>query len=65
LAFNPDGHLLVTANSNIVQFLDAYTGKILGELPITFVSSSLAFSPDGKILAVGSRDGTVHVFNIK
>ncbi|MFT3894159.1 MAG: hypothetical protein QM730_21215 [Anaerolineales bacterium] len=65
LVLNPDGRLLVTANNKVIQFLDTYTGKVLGELPVTFVPCSLAFSPDGKTLAVGSRDGTIHVFSLK
>lgn len=64
LAFSPDGGLLAMLNNDSIQFLDANSGELIGELPVASVRS-LTFSPDGKILAIGCADGTIRLFHIK
>ena len=60
-AISPDGTLLATASANKLHLWDVKTGK---ELPLAaredavrYYIHALAFSPDGKSLAVGSGTG--------
>jgi WD40 repeat protein len=51
-AFSPDGRMLVTVNSDhTLSLWETATGKERGKLP---AGSVVAFSPDGRTLAVGS-----------
>ena len=64
LAFSPDGTILVRSSmegwSNPIKLWDVETGKDLGILSgHTEPVETLVFSHDGKILASGSEDGTV------
>jgi WD40 repeat protein len=63
-AFSPDGSILAALYHKTIRFLDAKTGELLTEIPLTFAPSSLVFSPDGKTLAIGA-DGTIRLFRIK
>lgn len=40
------------------------TREILKSIPFSHDASALAFSPDGKLLAVGTNDGLVHLFSM-
>jgi WD40 repeat protein len=55
LAFSPDSQMLATAgaDSNLVLW-SAATGQNLGSWPVPLVAA-VAFSPDGKSLALGTR----------
>jgi WD40 repeat protein len=57
-AFSTDRSLLITAGDRIRfwRIADGWQVKIL---PIN--SKSLAFSPDGSIIAIGATDGTIHL----
>ncbi|MBK9712551.1 MAG: hypothetical protein IPO81_14735 [Kouleothrix sp.] len=67
ITFSPDGRLLVSGGGNAdafsdageMIFWDATTHEMLGEPLTTQLSvTSLAFSPDGTILAAGIKDGS-------
>jgi WD40 repeat protein len=67
LAFSPDGKTLACLDEdNAVELLDLGSGKIRHrwEGPRMYVSSSLAFAPDGKVLAIGTtKDSTVRLYD--
>ncbi|MCI5145834.1 MAG: hypothetical protein D3923_09965, partial [Candidatus Electrothrix sp. AR3] len=51
VAFSPDGRMLASTSSNIVQLWDASTGALLKTLEgHTDTTHGIAFSPDGKII---------------
>ena len=52
--FSPDGSLFVTAGRNEVRIWDAATGVCLLIIPSGNSVGAVAFSPDGRRLAVGS-----------
>ncbi len=58
LAYSPDGKLLVSGGDDkIVRFWDPDTGKEVQRLPAAeHAVQSVAFSPDGKVLAVASGE---------
>src|SRR5947209_18795194 len=67
LAFTPDGKSLVTA-AETVRFWDPQAGTQRFELPWAAKERSpvlgLAFSPDGKTMAIGTRDKHVLVYEV-
>ena len=68
IAFSPDGSMLLVSKvepvmpfpSDFIEIIDVKTGRTLRSLPgHTEPIETLVFSHDGKILASGSMDGTV------
>ena len=66
VAFSPDGQILAISEDNNITFWNPDTGKRLHELSgHTEQVTSLAFSPDGKILISGSYDRTIRLWNVR
>ena len=67
--FSPDGHLLAQASSSFadkkfegLQLWNAETGKLLHSVSGHF--TSVAFSPDGRLLATGSNKGMISLYRL-
>jgi WD40 repeat protein len=56
VAFSPDGKCLVAGGFGALHFFDAATGKVLVVEIDQRLITSLAFAPDSKTVACGSRD---------
>jgi WD40 repeat protein len=64
VSFLPDGATLVSRAGNTIRLLNIHSGTELAELPGDPVYAvNLAFSPDGKILAVGKHDGSIKLWD--
>ena len=58
MRFNPQGTLLATVAGPNVELWDTVSHKMLAALPAADVLTDLAFTPDGRTLAVGGSGRT-------
>lgn len=64
LAVSRDGSTLAATQAKSIVLWDANSGKTRREIPFSVETQSVAFSPDGKHLAVGLRDGEIHIVSL-
>ena len=68
LAFHPGSRVaaILESNRSIVQIVDLETGRVLASLdaPEQSPTYGLAFSPDGRFLAVAQTDQRVHIWDL-
>jgi len=65
IAYSPDGKTLVAATSIGIQFYDAISLEKIRFIPTESPISSIAFSPDGDIVATGSSEGIIEMWDAK
>ena len=63
-AFSMDGRMLASTNNELVKLWDINSGNEIRSFRITTVPTFVKFSPDNKILAIGSTEGITKLWNI-
>jgi WD40 repeat protein/DNA-binding SARP family transcriptional activator len=63
LAFSPDGRWIAAETGFGAEVFDARSGKLVKWVKTDVASRSVAFSPDGSLLVIGTSDGTALFFS--
>jgi len=63
VTLSPDGRTLAYVTYESIRLLDVATGEEIGSLPC-FPARSLAFSPDGTMLAAGTHENAIFLWDV-
>jgi WD40 repeat protein/uncharacterized caspase-like protein len=64
LAFSPDGTKIALSNGNVLELIDSSSGQIIKKMAgHAGRISSIAFRPDGKMIATGADDKTIRLWD--
>ncbi len=64
VAWSPDGSKLAVSAGDEIHMLNVDGWQETSAIPVGSMTHGLAFSPEGQILAAGSRDGVVRIWKI-
>lgn len=66
LALSPDSRTLASASAGDrdVRLWEVPSRKAIGSLPAPEHVQAMAFTPDGRYIATGSRNGTIRIWNV-
>ena len=65
ISFSPDSQMLASLQNNAVDLRDVKTGDLLYTLTKQGIYNDVSFSPNGEMLATGSSDGNVPIWDVK
>jgi WD40 repeat protein len=64
MLWRPDSRIFaVSIGSDNVEFRDGVTGELISRIETDYVGA-LAWSPDGRMLALGMSDGTIRIWDV-
>jgi WD40 repeat protein len=63
-AFSPDFRIFATGEKTNIQLWDLATGEPLSKIETTVDRKTVGFSPDGKLLAADSADGSIRLLDL-
>jgi WD40 repeat protein/tRNA A-37 threonylcarbamoyl transferase component Bud32/tetratricopeptide (TPR) repeat protein len=65
-SLSPDGRRLLHVAGNVVEIRDAVSGRVIGKpLRHQAAVATAAFSPDGRLLATGTEDRMVYLWEVE
>lgn len=64
VAFTPDGATLLTLSRDVVRLWALGDGALLRTIPLDASASALGVAPNGRVLAVNGKDGTVQLWSL-
>lgn len=65
LAYSPDGKTIAVGSKLWLRLWDAETGALIRTYPGATEIGSIAFSPDGELLAASAEDGSVAIWDAR